>query len=296
MATTQGIQRGWPPAPGHRLLGARLPPVRRIGVVLHPSRDLREPLGEIARWARREGVRVVVAASAVRGPLPPGVDPVPEASLARAGGILLALGGDGTMLQALAAGAVHGVPVLGVKLGEVSFLADVEPADLGAALAALAAHRFAIEERTMLTVRDGATVATAVNDVVLRRGTGEPLADIGLRVRGEEIARYRGDGVIVATATGSTGYSLSAGGPLVSPALAATIVTPLAARGAPAGPIVLSACEPVELRVRGATLAVEIDGRERAVVNPTARLRVAQAGPRCRLIRLARRGERRSAA
>jgi NAD+ kinase len=262
--------------------------LRRIGVVLHPTRDVRAPLAAIGRWGRRAGVRVVAAP--VRGPLPPGVDPVPETGLARPGGILLALGGDGTMLHALAAGAAHGVPALGVKLGHVSYLAEVEPAGLPAALDALAAHRFAIEERSVLAVRNGAAAVPAVNDVVLRRASGAPLADVGLHVGGEEVARYRGDGVIVATPTGSTAYSLSAGGPLVSPRLAATIVTPLAARGAPARVVVLSAGEPVELRVQDGSppLAVEIDGRERYVAPPLARLRIDQSGPCCLLIRLGR--------
>lgn len=218
----------------------------------------------------------MVAAAAVRGPLPSGIDPVPEASVARADGLLLALGGDGTMLRALASGAVHGAPVLGVKLGHDCLLADVEPGELAAALDALARRRFAIEERTMLAVRHGTAAAPAVNDIVLRRAP--------------ELARYRGDGVIVATATGSTGVTLAAGGPVVSPQLSATIVTPLAVPGTPIRPIVLSASEPVELRIEpgSAPLRVEIDGREQGTVQPAARLRIAQSGPRCRMVRVER--------
>jgi NAD+ kinase len=282
------VDRSWPPSPGHRRLGAPLPMLQRIGVLTHPTRDVCAALAEIARWGRRAGVRVVAEGGRVR--LPPGIDPVPAASLARPGGILVALGGDGTMLHALAVGAVHGTPVLGVKLGHVSFLAEVEPAELGAALDALAAGRFAIEERTALAVRNGGPgTAVAVNDVVLRRASGAPLAEVGLLLGGEEVARYKGDGVIVATPTGSTGYNRSAGGPLVSPKLSATIVTPLAAREAPSA-VLLSAGEPLELRVHGASapLAVEIDGRAHSVAPPLARLRIDQSGPRSRLIRLGR--------
>ena len=287
MTTSELGERSWPP-PVRLLRRASLPVLHRIGVVAHPTRDVGAPLAEIARWARSAGVRVVVAAT--RGPLPPGVELVPEASLARAGGILLALGGDGTMLHALAAGSVHGTAVLGVKLGHVNFLAEVEEADLRAALEALAAHRFTIEERTVLAVRNGGPAVPAVNDVVLRRPSGAPLADIGLHIGGEEVARYRGDGVIVSTATGSTGYSFAAGGPLVSPRLAVTIATPLAARGAPSRAVVLSAEEPVELRVRDASgpLAIEIDGVERFIASPLASLRIDQSWRRCRLIRLGR--------
>ena len=105
---------------------------------------------------------------------------------------------------------------------------------------------------------------------------------VGLHVGGKEIACYRGDGVIVATQTGSTAYNLSAGGPLASPKLAVTIVTRLAARSAASSPTVLSAGEPIELRVleRSAPLAVEIDRQERSVARPGARLRIGQAGVR----------------
>jgi PAS domain S-box-containing protein len=159
---------------------------------------------------------------------------------------------------------------------------------LVAALEALALRRFAIEERSMLTARAGGGAEPAVNDVVLRRAPGAPLADVGLHVGGKQLAHYRGDGVIVATPTGSTGYSRSAGGPLVSPRLAATVVTPLASHAAPAGSLVLSAGDPIELRLAdaGPALAIEIDGRERQVVLPAARVRIDQSGPPCRLVRL----------
>jgi NAD+ kinase len=269
------------------MLGAPIPPLRRIGVVLHPTRDVRAPLAAIGRWARRSGVHVV--AMAARQPLPPGVDPVPEPSLARPGGVLLALGGDGTMLYALALGSPHGLPVLGVRLGHVNYLAEVDVEELPSALDALAARSFAIEERTVLAVRDGGWSEPAINDVVLRRSPGAPLADVGLEVGGDEVARIRGDGVIVATPTGSTGYNHSAGGPLVSPRLSATIVTPLAAR-AGASALLLSAGEPIELHVHDASapLAVEIDGRMRAMATPGGRLRIDQSAPRSRLIRLGR--------
>jgi NAD+ kinase len=281
------FERSWPPE--RRMHGSPLPALRRIGVVMHPTRDVREPLAELGRWACRAGVRVVAAAA--RGPLPPGIAPVPEASVARESAILLAFGGDGTMLYALAAGSVHGTPVLGVKLGQVNYLAEVEPGALADALEALLLRRFAIEERSVLAVRNGdGTVARVINDVVLRRGSGAPLADVSLHMGGEEVARYRGDGVIVATPTGSTGYSRSAGGPLVSPRLAATIVTPLAAHGTPAQPLLLSGADSIELRLRAASspLEVELDGRQRFVAHASARLRIDQCEPRCRLIRLGR--------
>ena len=289
MTSNQLAESSWPPAPAWGTRGAPGLALRQIGVVLHPTRDGRGPLVAIARWGRRAGVSVVVAASAVRGPLPLGINAVPEASLARAGGILIALGGDGTMLYALKEGAAQGAPVLGVKLGHVSFLADVEAADLSIGLEALTRGAFAIEERAMLAVRTAYGTEPAVNDVVLRRASGGPLAHIGLSVGGKETARYSGDGVIVATPTGSTGYSLSAGGPLVSPRVASTIVTPLAAQSTPGTSRVLPAGEPIELRVLDGSppVEVEIDGHVRSLAQPTTSVRIEMSAARCRLIRLA---------
>lgn len=275
-------------AESRRLLGTPVPVVRRLGLVIHPTRDVREPLARVARWARGAGVQAVIAAPAVRGPLPPGIDPVPAASLARPDTVLLALGGDGTMLHALALGAPCGAPVLGVALGHVSFLAAVDAGALDRALDALAAGCFALEDRTLLEVRHYGRAELAVNDLVLRRTAAGSLADVEVRVAGDAIARHRGDGVIVSTPTGSTGYSRSAGGPLLSPRLPVTLITPLASQGAAPPAVVLPATEPVELRVgaESAVLAVELDGVGREAAAPGVRIRIGEAARCGRLVRL----------
>jgi len=259
-------------AEGRRLLGASPGPPRQVGLVLDPAGDARPALAQVARWARRSGVRAVVAARAVRGPLPTGIDPVAGSALACPGGVLLALG---ALPHAVALGAASGTPVLAAGGGE-----------LEAALDALSAGRFAVEERTLLAIRRAGCTELAVNDVVLRRTAAGTVADVAVRVGGEELARRHGDGVIVATASGSAGYSHAAGGPIVSPRLPVTLVTALAPRAA-APPLVLAASEPVELHVCGdrAALAVELDGTARPPAAPGTRLRVSQAPARARLIR-----------
>jgi NAD+ kinase len=275
-------------APAHRLLGAPRPLLRRVGLVLHPTLDVGEVVGAVAAWARRHGVTVVAAAGPRRA-LPPGIDPVPAASLARTSGMLLSVGGDGTMLCAMSMSAPHGTPVLGIHLGRVGCLAEVEAPFLEAALDAIAHGRYGVEERRALEVHDAVDgPAFAFNDIVLRRPPGARPAAVALSIDGEPVARCDGDGVVVATATGSTAYSLSAGGPIVSPQLTATVVTPLTPHTGLPRPLVLSAAEAVELAVPddGSPLSVEIDGRERAGIAPGAKLRIRQSSLCVRLVRL----------
>lgn len=274
--------------PAHRLLGAPHPLLRRIGLVVHPTRDVGDVVGAIAGWARRHSVTVVAASGAERA-LPPGIDPVPATSLARTSGMLLSIGGDGTMLTAMGLSAPHGTPVLGIHLGRVGYLAEVEVPFLEAALDAIAHGRYGVEVRRALEVHDSVEgPAMAFNDIVLRRPSGARSAAITLAIDGEPFARCDGDGVVVATATGSTAYSLSAGGPIVSPQLTSTVVTPLAPHTGLKRPLVLSAAEPVELAVLDDSppLSVEIDGRERAGVAPGATVRIRQSAVCVRLVRL----------
>ena len=135
---------------------------------------------------------------------------------------MVALGGDGTLLRALGLVLTEQVPALGVNAGRLGFLAEVEPSGLGAALDAVWAGRYRVERRTTLVARvlvDGEIAEDlAVNDVVLEKAARERLAAVAVRLGdGGPFARYAADGVMVASPTGSTAYSFSAGGPIVSP-------------------------------------------------------------------------------
>lgn len=141
---------------------------------------------------------------------------------------IVALGGDGTILR-----AVHeypGVPVLGFNLGGLGYLSSVERKDFDAAVDRLADGRFRISERTMLSVRragGGAAASVALNDVVLVREMSGHAATLDLSVGGHAATRYLADGLVVATPTGSTAYSLSAGGPVLMPDSGGFVVTPM---------------------------------------------------------------------
>ena len=146
--------------------------------------------------------------------LPDDVARRPEVSLASNCDLVLALGGDGTMLGALRLGAPHGVPALGINLGRLGYLTEVDAAHLDAALSALANGEYTIEARTGLALfaRDDLGAQIAYNDVVLTRVPGRGQAALALRIDGELLVRYASDGVIVARPQGSTAYAFAATG------------------------------------------------------------------------------------
>ena len=239
-------------------------------MLLHPTRDPLSTLTAVSRWAARYDIHVVAAGSEVHR-LPPGIAPVALDQLLDRLDLLFAAGGDGTALRAMHLAAPHDVPVLAINLGRLGYLADVDASRLDVALDALTRGRYTVELVRALQLRSGAREpALGFNEVVLRRTAGARPVAIAVGVEGELLARYSGDGLIIATAAGSTAYSFAAGGPIVSPALAATVLTPLAPHATFSRPLVLSAGESVEIDVLALSsrLSIEIDGQEHDEAGP----------------------------
>jgi NAD+ kinase len=240
-----------------------------VGVVLHPRRDNAQAVGAIAAWAASRGMRVLGLAEEV-GRLLDFAEPVDADQLAAEVDLLVSLGGDGTMLRALR--MVHGckVPVLGVNLGRLGFLAEVDVPDLAAALEAIGRGEQLVEARVSVTANVGEQSSTAYNDVVLARRPGQGMAAVALWVEGKPFVRYSADAIIVSTPTGSTAYNFSAGGPIVSPRAQGLLVTPVAPHSSFNRSLFLSCSEPLALEVLtgSGVLAVEVDGEVRADVRP----------------------------
>jgi NAD+ kinase len=249
--------------------------VRRVALVLRPERDLDKALQQIRAWAAASGVTLVGTEGDPR--LPEDVAHRPEVSLADGCDLVLALGGDGTMLGALRVGAAHGVPVLGVNLGRLGYLTEVDAAHLDAALSALGEGEFTIEARTGLALvpRDDLPAQIAYNDVVLTRVPGRGQAALALRIDGELLVRYASDGVITATPHGSTAYAFAAGGPLVSPRAQGMIVMPDAPHGLFNRAVVLAERERLGIEVlpTSAPVSIERDGQLLGHADPGARSR-----------------------
>lgn len=169
----------------------------------------------------------------------PGVVPASVQELASGSDGIIALGGDGTLLGGMRLVADRPVPVLGVNFGNLGFLAEVEGADLDAALAAMAEGRSSVEVRGCLVVGHGGGESLAFNDAVLARVPGEGLVEATLSVAGRRYGHFRCDALILATPRGSTVYSYASGGPAVSPGVQGVLVTPSAPLNGTARSVVL---------------------------------------------------------
>ena len=146
--------------------------------------------------------------------------------------VLIVLGGDGTILTCASVASEAGVPILGINLGTLGFLAEVEKGEAEYAIECLLSRKYTVEERFMLeasVIRDGSTVYknTALNDFVVSRSSFRRMISTKVFVENSHVASYDGDGLIVSTPTGSTGYNLSAGGPIVDTGLFASVITPI---------------------------------------------------------------------
>lgn len=233
-------------------------PVRRVALVVHPTRDVDNALATLRRWTDESGLALVglVTDGGRRGV-------APEATVA-AGDLVVALGGDGTVLAAARAAAAAQAPVLGVACGSLGALSAVTASALDDAL-----HRFRDGDWTArplpaLAVASETEAGWALNDFAISRGgPGQVAADVA--VDGELYVRLAGDGLIVATAVGSSAYSMAAGGPVLATGTQAFLCTPLAMHGGSAPPLVVPAGATLTVDVEPgyAGFELEIDGRHR---------------------------------
>jgi NAD+ kinase len=216
---------------------------------------------------------------------------VSDEDLATRADMVIAFGGDGTILRAAGLAARAGVPILGVNLGGFGFLAELSTADLPSALPDLVAGRYELDERMMLQAEADhidADNLLALNDVVVTtRGVARVLR-LRVLVNGEHLASYPADGVIVATPTGSTAYSLSAGGPILHPKVDAVVITPISPHTFNARSVVVDRNDTVdvELTVPSQDATVTVDGRVGLPMGETWRVRVRRARQTTRFIRL----------
>ena len=163
--------------------------------------------------------------------------------------MVLAVGGDGTMLAAVQAALRSDVPVLGFNLGTIGFLTEAEPDQAESVVQRLMAGDFEVDERMTVSATVGDRSATGVNDVVVEKVDSQRLIDLEVDIDGSRFLTYRADGLIVSTPTGSTAYSFSAGGPLVDPDLEALVLTPVAAHSLFDRPLVVPSSTRIEITV-----------------------------------------------
>jgi NAD+ kinase len=229
----------------------------RIGLVVHPSRDVQRAVATLRGWAAEHGAELVQLEVNADDP-----DVAPPGEAAGAG-LLVAMGGDGTVLATLRRAAPAGVPVLGVACGSLGALATVAADHLHVAMDRFVAGDWTAHRIPALAIESPAGApATAINDlVVVRAGASQVTTQVELD--GEVYGRFAGDGVIVSTPLGSSAYALAAGGPVVAPGAGSWLVTPLAPHGGCVPPVVVGADARVRLTIDPgyAGARVEVDGR-----------------------------------
>ncbi len=266
----------------------------KVGVVVHSGReDSRETAGVATRLLVEAGVEVVVADQGDD----PGAVPAPTvASATFPDGLDLAIsfGGDGTFLRAAHLCRDAGVPVLGVNLGRLGFLAEVERDDLHAALAKVLDGDVTTEDRATLEVSahgpDGAQLASgwALNEVSVEKSARQRLLLMDVHVGDGLYAKVPADALVIATTTGSTAYALSAGGPILSPEVEATLVVPVAPHSLFDRTLVCGPDEVirVDLPVDQPSAVVSCDGREPILVPAGGHVRAVGGGAPVRLVRV----------
>jgi NAD+ kinase len=267
-------------------------PVRSCALVGRFS-DARvaETVNALLPHLRSRGVQVLMS-EAAPGTDAAGVARVPEGAIGERADLVIAIGGDGTMLYAARLVARHGVPLLGVNRGRLGFLTDIMPQDMLPSVDAALRGELQADERPMLAALlhgAGGSIAQALalNDVVMQKhDTGRTL-DFETRIDQRYVNTHDGDGIIVASATGSTAYALSCGGPILQPHLDALVIAPICAHTLSDRPIVVSSRSVVEvvLLERPDTQAnVACDGLMLGALRPGDRLEVRAARERVTLL------------
>jgi NAD+ kinase len=261
--------------------------IRTVGMVLHPHRDSAEAVNTILRWAADRGVTVLGLADEV-GRLDCTAVAVTATAMATRADLLVGLGGDGTVLRAMRLSDRQRAPVLGVNLGKLGFLAEVDIPDLAAALTAIGEGNYQIEVRTALDAAIGPRRFTAFNDIVVVRVPGQGSAVVDLAVEGHHFVSYAADSVIVATPTGSTAYNFSAGGPIVAPSVAGILVTPSSPHSVFNRAIMVDHRHSLSLEILppSGRLAVEVDGAVATYVTPGDSIAVTARADGAQVVRL----------
>lgn len=198
--------------------------------------------------------------------------------------LCISMGGDGTFLHTACIVGNKEIPILGINLGRLGFMADVRPDEIDSMVESLFAHRLYSERRSVLqvTAENGTDLGLypfALNEVAVLKHDISAMIGITATVDGELLGRYMADGLIIATPTGSTGYALSVGGPIVAPAAPCIEVAPVAPHSLGARPIVLPDSVSITLSIesRSDSYLVAVDGRSRRLEAPGSRLIVKRA-------------------
>jgi NAD+ kinase len=270
---------------------------RRALLVTHTERpDIVEHAGRLAARLRHRGFSLRVLKDEAGELGLEGADAVDQSPAAADDvEIIIALGGDGTLLRAAEIARPAGIPLLGVKLGRVAFLAEAEVEDLDQTVQVVADRSYEVDERLTLDVsicRDGAVVATgwALNEASVEKATRERMLEVLVSIDDRPLSRWGCDGVVCATPTGSTAYAFSAGGPVVWPEVEALLLVPNSAHALFSRPLVTAPTSvlTIEVAPEGGRAVLTCDGRRTVSLEPASVVEVRRGAQPVRVVRLHR--------
>jgi NAD+ kinase len=255
----------------------------------HDDPRVREPMTVLAEHLTKSGIEVLAAADMS---LQFAATRLPEPELASEADLAIAIGGDGTMLYAGQLACANDIPLLGINRGRLGFLADVTPEDMLESVDHVIAGNYRTDARLLLDALlirpgDADLSVIAVNDVVLQRRESGRMLDFVTRIGDQYVNSHSGDGLIIATPTGSTAYALSCGGPIIEPQLDAIVVVPVAPHTLSVRPIVIPSDHRIELRLleRPEVKAeINVDGNAIGEFRPEDRLQIAASKSRLTLL------------
>ncbi len=267
--------------------------IQRVGIIARPRRsDLAAVVPPLLQWLEARGIHAIYDEESATSLAPAAAKKgLTREQLAKSSDLLLVLGGDGTLLAAARVAAPHGIPILPINLGSLGFLTSFTLQELYPALEETLAGRYSVSERIMLTAtlqREGRVIdrQSVLNEAVVNKGALARMIDLELVIDGDFICRYRADGLIVATPTGSTAYSLSAGGPIVHPGVESIIITPICPHTLSDRPVVVQDTCQIEMKLTGNTDSVflTLDGQKGIPLQVTDHISISRAKEKTQLI------------
>ena len=262
--------------------------MKRIGIFANVTReDMGHHVERLSGLLKARGVEVVLHEDL--RPVCAGLDPfVSGSELTNQSELVVAMGGDGTLLRTAALTRGTDTPILGVNLGRLGFLAGAAPDTLDRSLDRLLTGSYEIEERLALEASVGDCGAFCLNEFVIERGTLARIIQLTSRIDGELVSGFWGNGLIVSTPTGSTSYSLSGGGPVLHPSLEAVVITPLCPHSLSQRPIVVPATQTIEIEVfaEHQDIILTADGQTVTTLEPNDRVTIRATSHPVRLVNL----------
>jgi NAD+ kinase len=261
-----------------------------IGKFGDPS--VADTLAQIANYLRRLNLRVLVDEASAKFIPSNDLEVATRYAIGQECDLAIAMGGDGTLLNAARSLVDFQVPILGVNLGRLGFLADVSPAEMPVSLEEVLSGRFREEERSLLhaeIVRDGRIISQtdALNDVVAHKRDVARMIEVDTFLDGRFLNAYRADGLIIATPTGSTAYALSGGGPIIHPTLEAVVIVPICPHTLTHRPIVVTADSVIEVLLNASNTTqtqVTCDGQISLAIEPGDHIVIRKKSPKLKLI------------